>query len=148
MCISGAYTPEKKIAFLVLIWKELNAFSSLPKAKGKQQYEQRERQVICQLLQHVHHLVDMLCILKGGDLSCCCTFSIPVIKCQSWCMFPPYIKLQTASSNKTTGHLPSPLTKSPSRGQHFCNTGIVMSLLLFCSGLKAGCTLAKLGRIF
>lgn len=27
-----------------------------------------DKQVIWQLLQHVHHLVDMLCILKGGSI--------------------------------------------------------------------------------
>lgn len=88
MYINGVYNLLKadSLSFFFLIWKELNTFSSLP--KGKQQCAQKERQVICQLLQHVHHLVDMLCILKGGDLSCYCIFSAHVIKCQSWRSFP------------------------------------------------------------
>lgn len=69
MYISGAYKLLEVDSLSFLIWNVLGMFSSLPKAKGKQRYELRPRQVICKLLQHEHHLVDMLCILKGGDLS-------------------------------------------------------------------------------
>lgn len=139
MYINGVYNLLKadSLSFFFLIWKELNTFSSLP--KGKQQCAQKERQVICQLLQHVHHLVDMLCILKGGDLSCYCIFSAHVIKCQSQRMFSTYVELQSAPSNLQLT-CPSPC-QALGRRQPFCTTRLLVSLLLFCAGVKTGFSL-------
>lgn len=70
MHISEASNILKVDSLFLSIWKELNAFSSQPKQSINNSEKRDDKQVMCQLLQHVHHLVDMLCILKGGDLSC------------------------------------------------------------------------------